>query len=185
MAGLVVIDRSMEYEFQSLRKSTGTILYEPSASLFPSPDKNIYNKRAARMSRNALVLGESLEKSPLVNVRFPGLPAHPDHGVVSQYESIGGVLTFSLREPFLNTPDSLERFVDSLISSAKIQNIPVTEGVSFGFSHPRLTLAYIQNPFSYLRLSAGDRSLNETLAFRDVLLISIRAFVETNDKIRP
>lgn len=183
MAGLVVVDRSMESEFQNLRKSTGTILYEPAASLFPDPDKNIYHKRSNRMSRNALLLAESLEECPSVNVRFPKLPAHPDHAVADQYGSIGSVLTFSFREPFMNTPEFLEKFVDGLIASAKTQNIPVTEGVSFGFSHPRLTLAYTQDPFSYLRLSAGDRSMNETLAFRDILLSSIRTFVETNGKI--
>lgn len=126
MAGLVVVDRSMEHEFQNLRKATGTILYEPSASLFPMPEAEAYRKRSVRMTRNASMLAQGLEECPFVDVRFPKLPVHSDFAIASKFPSIGGVLTFCFREASLNTLDSLERFVDTLHRFREGQTCPCT-----------------------------------------------------------
>lgn len=183
MAGLVAVAPGMAHEFQNLRQSTGTILYEPSASLLPVLEPEVHKKRSVRMTRNASILAQALDDCSAVDVRFPKLSSHPDRAITSQLSSIGGVLTFCFRESSLNTPDALERFTDILIESAKEHAIPVTEGVSFGFSHPRVTVAYTQGPFSYLRLSAGDRSFQEIQTFCEILLQSIREFLELNAKL--
>ncbi len=185
MAGLVVSDQKIGSTLQELRRASGTILYEPSTSLFSLPEKEIHTRRSARMTRNATHLAAALEGERGVDVRYPKLPSHPDHNMAQKEDSLGAVFTFRLREEMLNRAESLQVLIDLCIENAKTKQVPLSQGVSFGFTHPRLTLAHSQEPYTHIRVSAGDRSYHELVKVEEVLVTSIRQFLSSHATVSP
>ncbi|WKZ57759.1 MAG: hypothetical protein QY326_03590 [Bdellovibrionota bacterium] len=67
-------------------------------------------------------------------------------------------MTFAFQDPALNVRESLEAFIELLLRKAQICHIPLTKGVSFGFSCPRISAAAAMAEASrpFLRLAVGD-----------------------------
>ena len=100
--------------------------------------------RLARHQKNAQVLAEALEASPLVKrVFYPGLPSHPQHELAKKQQSgFGGMLSFEL--------DTEAVDIDGFLKALKLYSM----GVSLGGVE-----SLIEQPWSmsHLAIPAKDK----------------------------
>ncbi len=186
MGGLVVIPAPISKIISRLRTNTGTIMYDNSVSSFPIYSLKIYKQRMKRFTRNAILIGKTIEEekmlSSVVQVNYPLLKSHPDYLLAKKYDSNGAILTFSFSDPLLNERNSLNKFINIALSLAKKQEISLVKGLSFGFSLPRIFASSARpennNALPYLRLSVGDRSYCETKLLANILLEAFK--IHTN-----
>ncbi|MCR4342302.1 MAG: pyridoxal-phosphate dependent enzyme [Patescibacteria group bacterium] len=189
MGGLVAIPVEFTALFDRLRRNTGTIMYDSASNIFPTYSREIHSKRMRRMSRNAILISNAInrdnELSRVVRVHYPNLKSHPDYALAERFNSVGGLVTFTFTDPFLNQRDSLNSFIETALSVAKKYGISLTKGVSFGFSLPRISAAtaMAENSPPFLRLSAGDRSYNETTLLADALIEAFRNYIHSFDSL--
>lgn len=183
MGGLVVVPVQLQSFFERLRRNTGTIMYDSAANIFPIYNRSVHQTRMKRFSRNARLVGELVESDSdlksKITPNFPGLEVHPDHPISKTFESVGGLITFSFIDPYLNQRDSLNSFIETALAVAKKHKISLTKGVSFGFSIPRISAAtaMAENSPPFLRLSVGDRSYVETEKLAEVLIEAFKIYI--------
>lgn len=164
MAGLIAHPVEARPAFNVLRRNTGTILYRHSAILFPTFDRSAFLRRMSRISGNARRLAEychAVESlRDYVEVIYPTLDNHPDRATALQLPHGGGCVTFRLLAPGGNYRDQLEALIEDVIHRAQQASLPLSKGVSFGFSIPRLSAAsaMAENDPPFLRFYAGDLS---------------------------
>ncbi|WP_437476419.1 pyridoxal-phosphate dependent enzyme [Sorangium sp. So ce1014] len=188
LAGLIAVPVSLRPRFARLRRNTGAILYEEGAARLPRYDRATFLARMRRMTRNALLIAGVIEQfaGRVVTPVFPGLSSHPDHDLCSEYAHLGGVMTFDFRDSGFNGQDLLNAFIERAIIAAQRNRVPLTRGVSFGFSAPRISAASAmaegQPPF--LRLSVGDLPDEPTLALAHTLAGVFVAFANDVDDLR-
>jgi cystathionine beta-lyase/cystathionine gamma-synthase len=187
MAGLVIVPIELQSIFDRLRRNTGTILYDASANIFPIYDRFVHQMRMGRFSRNAQLVGNLIESdnelSGKVIPYFPLLSSHQDYEVARKCESVGGLITFSFVDPYLNQRDSLNSFIEIALTVAKKHRVSLTKGVSFGFSIPRISAAMAENSPPFLRLSAGDRSYTETVLLAEALIIAFKTYINNSKRL--
>ena len=183
MGGLIIIPVETQAIFDRLRRNTGTIMYDSVANIFPIYDRQTLQARMIRFSRNARVIGELIEtdrelKNKLIP-HFPGLASHQDNLGAKRYESVGGIMTFSFADHFLNQRDSLNSFIEIALKVTKEYKVSLTKGVSFGFSIPRISAAsaMAENLPPFLRLSTGDRSYAETVLLAQALITAFKIYI--------
>jgi len=182
MGGLVVIPLELQAFFDRLRRNTGTIMYDVAANIFPIYDRSVHQARMARFTRNAHIVGTLIESDKELQEqllpKFPNLPTHQDYQLAQQFESIGGIITFSFTDPYLNQRDSLNSFIEIALVTAKKYGVSLTKGVSFGFSIPRISAAtaMAENSPLFLRLSVGDRSYDETVLLTHALIAAFKVY---------
>jgi len=183
MGGLVVIPIELQSFFDRLRRNTGTIMYDSAANIFPIYDRSVHQKRMMRFVRNARIVGMLIESdkelTKHLSPHFPSLSSHEDFLVAQHYESIGGIITFSFNDPYLNQRDSLNSFIEIALVTAKEHGVSLTKGVSFGFSIPRISAAtaMAENSPPFLRLSVGDRSYDETVLLANALIAAFKLYI--------
>lgn len=171
-AGFAAFPQKLMAEMKDIRRYTGTILYDTDGWVYPDVTESQYFPRMERMMRNALLIGDAINNAPelrdFVEAIYPGLPSHEDFAISSKYRSLGSLITFRFKagEP---SHDDLNVFVDGFIKHAKTCDIEVVNGESFGFSVPRIYVGWTPTKIfpPFLRLSAGDRTLDEVKKFAD------------------
>lgn len=189
MGGLVAPPVELASIFDRLRRNTGTIMYDSAANIFPAYSRETHQKRMKRFTRNAVLIGnriaEDEEVSREVKVHFPLLENHPDHELAGRFNSIGGLMTFTFQNPYLNQRDALNSFIEIALAVAKEYGVSLTKGVSFGFSIPRISAAaaMAENAPPFLRLSTGDRSYEETQLLTTALIEAFRRYVSSYERI--
>ncbi|TLS26427.1 hypothetical protein PpBr36_04246 [Pyricularia pennisetigena] len=176
MGGLVVYPSRMDATMRTIRRNTGGVMYSRGLTLLPPLDRAAYQERMTRLSRNAEVLRDGIAAgaSDLVHVRFP-----------SEWKRFGwrhggALVTVRFLRDGLNNKDGLEACIDLVLRGAKSKGLPVTKGVSFGFSTMRISSASSMakdfDPF--LRLSVGiDRETLDGLV--EVMVAAIRCYADT------
>lgn len=188
LAGLVAVPIQLRSAFDRLRRNTGTILYEEAALRLPRYDRPAFVDRMRRMTRNAILIGDHIEEfaGDVVAAVFPGLPSHPGYALGSRFAHLGGVMTFEFLDAGLNSQDALNAFIERAIRHAERKDVPLTRGVSFGFSAPRLSAAsaMAEGLPPFLRLSVGDQSNAATLLLAHVLATSFVDFVADVGRLR-
>lgn len=189
MGGLVIVPIELQSIFDRLRRNTGTILYDVSANIFPIYDRVVHQMRMGRFSRNAQIVGNLIESdselSRKVVPHFPHLASHKDYEVAKRYKSVGGLITFSFLDPYLNQRDSLNSFIEIALTITKRHGISLTKGVSFGFSIPRISAAtaMAENSPPFLRLSVGDRSYDETILLTKALIEAFKIYINNAKRL--
>jgi len=106
--------------------------------------------RSGKGSENAMGLARFLEADPRVDwVRYPGLPAHPDHGVATRQlgERYGAMLTFQPRGGL----EGMAAFTDHL----RLCDIGVSLGDVFTLVYPR------PKDGGIIRVSVGCEDLDD------------------------
>ncbi|MBV6417443.1 MAG: L-methionine gamma-lyase [Steroidobacteraceae bacterium] len=131
--------------------------------------------RVDRISANALAVAKHLEGHAKVSwVRYPGLPAHPDHALVKKYLSGqgSGLLTFGVKSGRAGG----ERFQDALQLLTRLVNIGDTKSLA---CHPASTTHRQLSPEELaragvtedtVRLSIGIEHIDDILADIDQAL---------------
>jgi len=190
LAGLVAIPLALDAEFRRLRRNTGGILYEHGAALLPRVGREDFFGRMRRMTEGALQLGGDLlaqegDGARLLPV-FPGLTCHPDYALARRLPHLGGVMTFRFEEEGLNHRELLSAFIEQLLLRAGRQGVPLTHGVSFGFSTPRISAAAAMSETAppFLRLSVGDLRPVAVRALSGVFVQTLHEFLDTLGGLR-
>ena len=187
MGGLVAFPVELSPLFDRLRRNTGTILYDVAANIFPEYDRKTQKRRMRRFARNALliskIVGSDKEIAKVFKVIYPMLKNHIDHEVSKNYDSVGGIITFSFKDESLNSRESLNSLIELILHFAKKNKISITRGLSFGFSLPRISAAssMAENTPPFLRLSVGDRSYVETTLLAESLLLAVKEYLQIKD----
>ena len=118
LAGALVGSKELikEVRMQGLRYLTGAAIAPLSAFLVLRGIKTL-GVRLERHSSNALALAEALEDHPAVTqVRYPGLPSHPQHALAERQMSLpGGLLAFELSGGL----EAGRRFLDRLTLASR------------------------------------------------------------------
>jgi hypothetical protein len=158
---------------KNIRMFNGSILSDAAAWSCPNFDYQYHFWRMRRMTRNALVFSEVLsrydELNPYFTAVYPGRADHPDHQIARRFPFIGGTVNMRLLPSVLNPQETLHDILDemvlSIIEQAKADGSSVCWGEAVGFSIPRVQvhLEWLWRVPPYLRLVAGDRSLQETM----------------------
>jgi cystathionine beta-lyase/cystathionine gamma-synthase len=158
--GVVVVESALAARFEHWRRGIGAISTETLA--LPRISRNAYLGFLRQQTTCARVIADSVlkggrEGAPVIECSFPSEPAHPDFAEAQRCEHLGGVIALRFLDARLNFRRPLERFIGQLIAAARVQGVPLTSGVSFGFRVPRVGAAWISydRDEAFLRLSAG------------------------------
>ncbi len=159
--GLVVVEPALAGSFEQLRRGIGAGASE--SLVLPRASRHAYLSYLRMQTACAqAVAGSAADACPPSALRViepvhPSQVCHPDHAEAHHYPHLGGVLVFRFANPQLNRRLPLEAFIDLLIERARADRLPLTAGVSFGFSVPRIGAAWssYEADEAFLRLSAG------------------------------
>lgn len=154
MGGLVVLPTSIEAEMRKIRRDVGAVMYARGISLLPSLSFDLYQSRVLALSRNAETLCALLTAQIKATTATIAYPAQwKAHG----WRHGGAVVTIDFVEKGLNNREGLDACIGLLLSHAQASSLPITKGVSFGFSTARVSasssMAEGSDPF--LRVSVG------------------------------
>ena len=189
-AGFLAFPAAKKAVFEDIRRAAGAILYDSDAWAYPDVDKDAYDWRMRRLTRNALLVGAAINDdhglANRVSAVYPGLPGHPDFDLGRETPYLGSVLTFRFDDAARAGRKHLDAFVHAFVDTARAENLDVVNGESFGFGAPRIYVGWTPTgafpPF--LRLSAGDRPLQNTAAVASLLKDALKDFT-TPAKARP
>lgn len=187
MSGLLCCRFPERAIFERMRRDTGTVLYPSAAALMPEIDRSSHLARLRRLTENCRIVADRVAKGvnpkggKAVQPVFPDYGTHPDRTVVKGYPHLGGVMTFRFEPPGLNNRWLLKACIDHVFAAARRLDVPLTEGVSFGFSTPRISAAWAMSQTSppFLRLSVGDQAAKETNRLADALCFGFNSFFES------
>ena len=176
-AGMIV---ALEEEAEGLseyREHLGANIADACVWMVPSPDRERFERRLARLGRNAGTLAGAIEdaapKGSRVRPYFPGLPSHPCHAHIPEGGFPGTF--FELRVgPDPPTPEEHVRLMEALVEEASSRGVLIACGASFGFDVTRLYRTATRSAHGpFLRIAPGteDRGALERLCdvFRAVV----------------
>lgn len=159
-AGLVVVEVGLAGRFEQLRRGIGAIGSE--ALVLPRASRAAYLTYLRGLTVCAHLVAQAvIDAAPAaaapIRAIFPSHATHCDHAEGHHYPHLGGVLVFHFADAQSNRRQPLEEFIDLLITQARAASLPLTAGVSFGFSVPRIGAAWssYEADEAFLRLSAG------------------------------
>jgi len=153
MGGLLVYPSRLDNIMRTIRRNTGAIMYSRNAATLPPIDRSIHQTRMLQLTLNAEQLCLSLipRVSSIAEVRFPH--EWRDFG----WRHGGAVVTVRFLRDGMNNKEGLEACTELILRAAEALEVPMTKGVSFGFSTTRLSsassMAKDMDPF--LRFSVG------------------------------
>lgn len=162
LAGVVVFPLRYQAYFERLRRNTGTILYRQQAFAYPFFSKELFLGRMRRIGENAYHLAKLLSEestiSQAIHIFYPLLPSHNDCHIAALLPYCGGCVTFYFKDNGKNNNNFLESFITRTLHNARDAQIPLTKGVSFGYTIPRISAAssIAESEFPFLRLYVGD-----------------------------
>lgn len=187
MSGVLCCRYEDRAVFDRLRRNTGAVLYPAAAALMPRLDRSSHLARLQRMTENCRIVADRVADGVFagagitVHPVFPGLAAHPDHAASADYPHLGGVMAFSFEPQGLNNRWLLNACIDHVFAAARQLQTPLSKGVSFGFSTPRISAAWAMSQTSppFLRLSVGDQDAAETARLAEALRQGFDSFFRT------
>ena len=167
LAGFIISSCTHDVNLKLFRRHMGVILTEFSTEFFPDYTASIIINRIIRIERNASLLANSLQQklSSHARVIFPGLVTHSDFYKSKNMNRMGGCVVCEF--DIFGAKDrraELASIVDTIMKTAKNDNFPLAEGLSFGFTFPRITASIPVDQESeathenkgYLRLYVGS-----------------------------
>lgn len=177
-AGFIAFPKNLLKDLKDVRRVTGTILYDTDAWAYPNITAEAYNWRMLRMQRNALLITDTVNDSkmlsPIVEAVYPKHETHKDFLKAQHISHTGGLLTFRFKGDGLAKND-LDKITKHCIKNAKKIGLDLINGESFGFGIPRIYVGWTpSNSFKpFLRLSVGDRTIDEVLQLSKIIEKSI------------
>ncbi|MNN34469.1 hypothetical protein D3C81_1482760 [compost metagenome] len=180
MAGIVV---SSIQHFQSLstcRRNTGGVMYQYGISRFPEYDRSMYLRRMTTLSNNAKLFTTLFAASTYLTRRIN--LSYPSNWSQLGWHHGGGVVTISMKEQHLNDRTLLEQFIGNLLQRCRENNIPMTKGVSYGFSTTRVSATSMADDMPpYLRFSIGEENTTQIQIMTDAVIRSLCDFLKSHD----
>lgn len=161
MMGIVVAEKAYLPILNTHRRNTGTVMYQAGVTKLPEYNREMFLSRMHVLTRNAEILCKMLKeinkKEKKINITFPynWRELGWKHG--------GGIVAINFVEEGVNNKPCLDFLIDLIIDECEKEEIPITKGVSFGFSTIRISAAaaMAQNRPPFLRFSMGEESIEE------------------------
>lgn len=177
MAGVCAAGSDVSPRLFRCRRNTGGVMYPPDVNRFPRFTRDQFLTRMQFISRNAERLIRTIQSSGLV-------PKYVQFGFPQNWESLGwrhggGVISLLFTESGLNNRDRLEEFISLLLRLCREDDVPLTNGVSFGFGVTRVSAssAMAESSDPFLRLSIGEESEGEMEHLSRVIIKALRIFL--------
>jgi cystathionine beta-lyase/cystathionine gamma-synthase len=176
-AGVIVAYSDDAELLSDYREHLGTNVADVAVHALPRPDRQVLERRLARLQRNALILAEHLREHghQSVEVVYPGLALHPRARTLRRLPFRGGCLSIVFREP----DPSLRRehaLVEAVVAETARRGVALLGGSSFGFNTTRiyLTAARADCAEPFVRVAAGTEHLLDVGALAEALAEAIR-----------
>jgi len=181
-AGMIVAEGTdVADALDGYREHLGTNVPDAVVHAIPFPERSIYERRLARLGRNASLLAEAVQRRAetlngelFTGACYPGLANHPANAWIRHQWFGGGFFEVG----FAGRPDAIRlqhRFVDVVLEMARARGVPIAAGASFGLNttrvyHTASTSAYGE-PF--VRISPGTEHSLGIEAVAGVLLAAM------------
>ena len=153
MGGLLVYPSELDMVMRTIRRNSGAIMYSRNASLLPPVEFSMYQTRMSLLTTNAESFRSGLEGA-LVDVAEI---CFPTHWYELGWRHGGALVTIRHLREGMNNKEGLEACIDLILRAAENEHVPMTKGVSFGFSTSRISSAssMAQDSDPFLRISVG------------------------------
>ena len=176
MAGIVVAEKQYSSYLNTLRRNTGTVMYQTGVAKFPSYNREQFLSRMLRLTRNAEIIYNNLNSLNQDKQRL--LLTFPKNWRQLGWSHGGGIVALTFVEQGLNNRPCLDYLISLIIEESKKEGVPFTKGVSFGFSAIRISAAsaMAQNRPPFLRFSIGEESEKEMEKICSVLKKTFEIF---------
>ncbi|KAK1978757.1 tryptophan synthase beta subunit-like PLP-dependent enzyme [Colletotrichum cereale] len=153
MAGFCVAPSHLDEPLRKIRRDTGGVLSRHSVACLPSLTPEIYQARLQMLTRNAELVYRGLQErvSHVTNV------AYPESWRELGWRHGGALVTLDFLDAGLNNREGLEACIDLVLQTSARVGLPITKGVSFGFSTSRISASssMAENTDPFLRISVG------------------------------
>jgi cystathionine beta-lyase/cystathionine gamma-synthase len=180
-AGMIVASRDVARRLSGYREHLGTNVPDTAVHMIPRPDRVVFDRRLARLHRNAAALAEHLHVGALeiggdviTGITYPGLPHHPSHLVARGMSFHGGFFAIDFGRGH-DTYETHQRFVKAALYEAERQGVPLTAGASFGLNTTRVYLTASTSELGrpFVRISAGTEHRLGVEALKEVLTAAL------------
>jgi threonine dehydratase len=181
MAGVVVSTKEHIASLATHRRNTGGVMYQSAVTKFPEYDRQMYLSRMRLLSRNAQMFTQGLQDNDYLMARID--LAYPWSWRELGWQHGGGVVAISMKAPGLNNRACLDGFIGLLLQRCRENHIPMTKGVSFGFSITRVSAAaaMADNMPPFLRFSIGEESTQHMQKLVNTVVITLSDFLSDFD----
>lgn len=174
MGGVVVYPSRLDQTLRTIRRNTGTVMYSRGIAVVPPLDYESFQSRMALFTANAEQLRQRLTEGAGDVAEF----RYPSEWRAYNWRHGGALITVRFLEDGLNNKEGLEACIDLILRYAESIKLPVTQGVSFGFSTTRISSAssMAENSDPFLRISVGtDPHRIDELA--TAILTGVRSYI--------
>lgn len=175
MAGFCVAPSHLDESLRKIRRDIGSVLSGRAVASLPTLTPVLYQARMQLLTESAETLYNGLgdRLSHLAIIAFP--QQWRDLG----WRHGGALVTIEFRDAGLNNREGLDACIDLVLRSCEAARLPITKGVSFGFSTTRISASssMAENSDPFLRISAGING-DETSALVVVLSNAILAYTQ-------
>ncbi|KAK2742396.1 pyridoxal-5'-phosphate-dependent protein beta subunit [Colletotrichum kahawae] len=153
MAGFCVAPSRLDEPLRKIRRDTGGVLSRHSVACLPSLTPEIYQARLQMLTRNA----ESVYCGLKERISHVAKVAFPESWRELGWRHGGALVTIEFLDAGLNNREGLEACIDLVLRSSTKVGLPITKGVSFGFSTSRISASssMAENTDPFLRISVG------------------------------
>jgi cystathionine beta-lyase/cystathionine gamma-synthase len=190
IAGLLAYPKVMGKRMKNIRMFHGSVLSDTVAWSYPNFDRQYFEWRMRRMTRNALIFAEILsrhrELKHYFKPIFPALPDHPDSALSNTLPYLGGTVNLHLLPQVENPKETLHDILDemilAIIEQGQKDGASICWGEAVGFGVPRLGVHFewLWRAPPYLRLVAGDRSILETISSAHSIAEGLASYIKNN-----
>jgi threonine dehydratase len=180
MAGIVVASKQHIQLLSTCRRNTGGVMYQYAINRFPEYNRSIYLRRMTLLSNNAKSFTNIINSNDYLMGRLN--LSYPSNWGQLGWHHGGGVVTISMKDKSLNDRSFLELFISNLLEHCRESNIPMTKGVSYGFSTTRVSATSMADDMpAYLRFSIGEEDATQIKILTGAVIRSLCDFLCTHD----
>ncbi|KAK2038745.1 tryptophan synthase beta subunit-like PLP-dependent enzyme [Colletotrichum somersetense] len=153
MAGFCVAPSRLDEALRKIRRDTGGVLPRHGVACLPSLTPEIYQSRLQMLTWNAELLYRGLDE----RVSHVAKVAYPESWRELGWRHGGALVTVEFLDTGLNNREGLEACIDLVLQNSTNVGLPITKGVSFGFSTSRISASssMAENTDPFLRISVG------------------------------
>ncbi|OHE99335.1 pyridoxal-5'-phosphate-dependent protein beta subunit [Colletotrichum orchidophilum] len=153
MAGFCVAPSRLDEPLRKIRRDTGGVLSRHGVACLPSLTPKIYEERLQMLTRNA----ESVYYGLKERISHVAKVAFPESWRELGWRHGGALVTVEFLNAGLNNREGLEACIDLVLRTSTKVGLPITKGVSFGFSTSRISASssMAENTDPFLRISVG------------------------------
>lgn len=137
-----------------------------------------------RFERNTTFLAKEVQtyidhnpKLSFEKVIYPALSNHPAYNWNREIKFHGSYFSLKFKKN-KNNPKTYKKFVKKIIDTAKIENVQIVNGTSFGFNNTRIYLTSLRSDFGtpFVRISIGTENIIEINKIKEVFIKTMSTF---------